>query len=67
MNTKEVAVVIAAIMFIALIISGPLITIWAVNTLFPVAAIPYTIETYFASLVLAGVFGQVKIKYGKSE
>jgi hypothetical protein len=41
---------------IALIVLGPLATIWSLNTLFPVVAIPYTWETWLAAVVLAGVF-----------
>ena len=39
-----------------LTIFGPFITIWALNTLFPVLAIPYTIETYFAVIALSIFF-----------
>jgi len=41
---------------IALVILGPLVTIWSLNTLFPVLAIPYTFDTWCASIVLAGLF-----------
>ena len=41
---------------LALIILGPLLTIWSLNTLFPVLAIDYTIETWVAALVLGGLF-----------
>ena len=41
---------------IALVILGPLLTIWSINTLFPVANIPYTIDTWCAAIILAGVF-----------
>lgn len=41
---------------IALVILGPLATIWSLNTLFPVVAIPYTWETWLAAVILAGVF-----------
>jgi hypothetical protein len=34
-----------------IIIFGPLVTIWAVNTLFELA-IPYTFKTWLASLIL---------------
>lgn len=34
------------------IILTPLITIWSLNTLFPVLAIPFTIETWIASFCL---------------
>ena len=39
-----------------IIIAGPLLTLWAMNTLFPALAIPYSIETWFAVIILAGVF-----------
>ena len=43
------------ILLILLIILGPIVTIWSLNTLFPVLAIPYTIETWFAAVVIAGI------------
>jgi hypothetical protein len=39
------------------IIVGPLATIWSLNTLFPVLAIPYTFDTWVAALILGGVVG----------
>jgi hypothetical protein len=45
-----------------LIIAGPLATIWAVNTLFPVANIPYTVETWFAAVILGSL---LSVKVGK--
>lgn len=49
--------VIAAIALIAfLVVIGPILTIWALNTLFPVVAIPYTIETWFAVVIIASLF-----------
>jgi hypothetical protein len=44
------------ILMILLVIFGPIFTIWSINTLFPVADIPYTIETWAAAIILAGVF-----------
>jgi hypothetical protein len=41
---------------IALVILGPIATIWSVNTLFPVVNIPYTFDTWCAAIILAGVF-----------
>jgi hypothetical protein len=41
---------------IAIIVIGPLLLIWSLNTLFPVLAIPYAIETWIAVLILSGVF-----------
>lgn len=37
-----------------LVVVGPLITIWALNTLFPVLVIPYTLETWSAVVILSG-------------
>ena len=36
----------------AIILFGPLFTVWALNTLFPALAIPYTFYTWLAVLVL---------------
>ena len=41
-----------AVLVLALVILGPLITIWAMNTLFPVLAIPYTFWTWLAVIIL---------------
>jgi hypothetical protein len=41
------------VLIVLLIILGPLATIWALNTLFPVLAIPYTFWTWLAVFVLA--------------
>lgn len=50
---------------IALIIAGPLLIIWALNTLFPVLAIEYNLYTWLAALVLGSVFGPtVRVKKG---
>ena len=43
------------VLIIALIVFGPLCSIWALNTLFPVLAIPYTFETWLAMVLVGGV------------
>jgi len=43
------------VLMIVLIILGPIATIWSLNTLFPVLAIPYTFETWVAAVVVAGI------------
>ena len=44
--------IVGVIVLIAvLIIAGPLLLLWAMNTLFPVLAIPYTIWTWLAALI----------------
>jgi hypothetical protein len=41
---------------IAIIALGPLVTIWALNTLFPVLAIPYAVDTWLAVILLGAFF-----------
>lgn len=41
---------------IAIIVLGPLVTIWALNTLFPVLAIPYAVNTWLAVILLGAFF-----------
>ena len=56
----KLVLLIAFILFV--IIIGPILTIWALNTLFPALAIPFTLETWFAVVILGGVFkSNVKI------
>jgi hypothetical protein len=57
--SKSLIIIIVAL---AVIICGPLITIWALNTLFPVLAIGYTFETWLATLLLQGGLGLVHKK-----
>lgn len=46
---------------IALIVLTPLASIWALNTLFPVLAIPYNFWTWLAVLIIEGMLkSQVK-------
>jgi len=41
---------------------GPLLILWSLNTLFPVLAIPYTVWTWLAALILgAAVSPSVKV------
>ena len=41
---------------ISLIAIGPLVTIWSLNTLFPVLAISYSLDTWMAVIILGGLF-----------
>ena len=43
------------ILVIVVLVFGPLLTIWSLNTLFPILAIPYSIETWLAAVVIAGI------------
>lgn len=51
-------------MIIILIVIGPLATIWAVNTLFPVVAIAYTFDTWVAVVIL-GAFLRANVSIKK--
>jgi hypothetical protein len=53
-NLGLAVLIIAAV--IALLIAGPLIVIWSANTLFPALAIPYTWETWLATILLGAFF-----------
>ena len=56
---------IMAIAFLLfMIVIGPFLTIWAVNTLFPIAAIPYTWETWVA-VILVGAFIRAKVSVNR--
>lgn len=47
---------------IALIILGPIATIWSMNTLFPTLAIGYSIDTWMAVVILGSLFNVRKSK-----
>ena len=44
------------VLVVIVLIAGPLASIWALNTLFPVLAIPYTIQTWAAVMLIGGMF-----------
>jgi hypothetical protein len=53
---RDSTLILWGALIIALIVLGPLFTIWALNVLFPVLAIPYTFETWAATIILGGFF-----------
>ena len=61
---KSLLTIIAfAALILILVVAGPLLVIWALNTLFPVLAIPYTVWTWLAALILgAAVNPTIKVK-----
>ena len=61
---KVMLVVGFAVLIVALVLLGPLLTIWALNTLFPVLAIPYNVYTWGAVLVMCAFF-QTKVSVKK--
>ena len=44
------------ILLFVVVLLGPFLTIWSLNTLFPVLAIPYSIETWFATAIVVSIF-----------
>ena len=52
-------------LLVAVIIVGPLLGIWSLNTLFPVLTIPYTWETWAAFLLLFG--SATGLRFGSSK
>lgn len=49
----NIAIVLAIVL--AIVIGAPIALIWSLNTLFPVLAIPYTLETWLAAFIIPGV------------
>jgi hypothetical protein len=61
---KSTLLVVGIVALIAvLVIAGPLLTIWALNTLFPVLAIEYTVWTWLAALIVMALLSPtVRVK-----
>jgi hypothetical protein len=49
-------IIVAILLVIAILIVGPFLTVWALNTLFPVLAIGYTWQTWCAVILLGAFF-----------
>jgi hypothetical protein len=64
MSKSMIAVVLIVVAVVAVII-GPILTIWALNQLFPVLAIPYTIWNWLA-VVIIGAFIRAKVSISKN-
>ena len=59
-------VTVGVIIIIALAVLLPILYIWALNTMFPVLAIPYSLETWSAAVLLHIFFSKsVEIKKDK--
>jgi hypothetical protein len=62
-GVKMIKLILAVLFIVFLIVVGPLLTIWALNTLFPVLAIGYTWQTWLAVVIIGGLFkSSVSIK-----
>ena len=51
---NKLILIVALVIFVVVI--GPIATIWALNTLFPALAIPFTVETWLATVIVGGLF-----------
>jgi TctA family transporter len=49
-----IKLILGITLLVVVIVVGPLLGIWSLNTLFPVLAIPYTWQTWAAFLLLFG-------------
>lgn len=56
MNNSIAFYALIVFLVVALLIAGPLIVIWSANTLFPSLAIPYTWQTWLATILLGAFF-----------
>ena len=63
---KTFAILGLVVLVIFFLIFGPLLTIWALNTLFPALAIAYTWQTW-AAIVLLGMWFRGLVDFRKSK
>jgi len=54
MTSALIKLIFGLFLIAVAVIFGPLLGIWSLNTLFPVLAIPYTLETWAAFGLLFG-------------
>jgi hypothetical protein len=59
-------IVLAIILVVVLLAIGPLLVIWSLNTLFPVLAIPYTVWTW-AAIILLGTFLRANVSVKRKD
>lgn len=50
------SIILLVVIALAIVIGMPIALIWALNTLFPVLAIPYTLETWLAAFIIPAAF-----------
>jgi hypothetical protein len=63
--SKLIGYLLAIGVVVLIIAIGPLATIWSANTLFPSLAIPYSLETWLAVIIL-GAFFKANVSIKKS-
>ena len=66
MFDSSLKVIFALFVVAILLFVVPFLLIWSLNTLFPVLAIPYTLETWSASVLISSFFGTSHLNMKKS-
>lgn len=61
---KLLGIGLGVVLIVTLVVLMPIFTIWALNVLFPVLAIPYTLETWSA-VILLGMFFRANVTVKK--
>ena len=54
-NNSVFTILVAIVVILLILIFAPLLTIWSLNTLFTNLEIPYTMETWAATVVITAV------------
>jgi hypothetical protein len=65
MITSVIKLILGITLLIAVMVFGPLLGIWSLNTLFPILAIPYTWQTWAAFFLLFG--GLTGLRFGSKK
>ena len=61
-----VKIILGIVLIVILVAAGPLLVIWALNTVFPVLAIAYTFWTWLAVLIL-GTFLRANVSVKRKD
>jgi hypothetical protein len=61
-----VKIILGIVLIVILVAAGPLLVIWALNTVFPVLAIEYTFWTWLAVLIL-GTFLRANVSVKRKD
>ena len=54
-NNSIFVTLVSIVVILLIIIFAPILTIWSLNTLFANLEIPYTMETWAATVIITGV------------
>ena len=60
----KVSILTMLALTVLIILLGPVLLIWSLNTLFPVLNIPVTLDTWLAVVILSGLF-KTTVKFNK--